>query len=423
MKNIKHIIEKGLNPRLFEVLRTVGEIVGDTKCESTEVYLVGGMLRDLILGHEPQDPDIMVDGSSENFAKILVDHFGGEIVSISQFGTSRVIVSEMEFDIARARKEIYPSPGTLPQIDISCAQKDLARRDFTINAMALSIAPHTWGNLLDPHGGFEDCKHKTLRVLHSKSFIDDPTRIFRAVRYKTRMNLKIESSTKTLLENGFRYLTYVSPARILAEIKKMLYEQKRSRVFRESQNIGLLKALCPSLHISSKALNLMENSGNYPELFYVACISASLSSKQATDFIERIMPNNAWKKIIYGVSNYEKISWSMEHCGLLPSEITELMKNIPDSVLEVQSNINCDNQQRKYLSEYLNKYRFISTELTGDDLIAAGVPEGPLIRTLKNELLNARLDNAIQDRSEELNYVLKRLPILIDGNRLEINDQ
>lgn len=417
MRNIKHILENGLSPRIFEVLRTIGEIADDNKYKSTEVYLVGGMIRDLILCREARDPDIMVVGNDENFVEILVDHFDGKIVSTSQFNTCRVSVSEIEFDIARARKETYPSSGALPQIDTASAEQDLARRDFTINAMALSINPNTWGELLDPHGGFEDCKNKVLRVLHSKSFKDDPTRIFRAIRFKTRLKLNIESSTKTLLNNGFPYLRYVSSARILAEIKKMLFEQKKTPVFRESQNIGLLNALCPSLSISSKVLNLMDKSSDHTELFYVACISASLSGEQAKDLIKRIIPNNTWNKIIYGISNYKNISRSMEHRNLLPSEITELLKNIPDPVLEVQSNINCDNQQRKYLSEYLNKHRFVRTELTGDDLMTAGVPEGPLIKTLKEELLKARLDNVIQNRLEELDYVVKRLPILINEHK------
>ena len=188
---------------------------------STEAYLVGGTVRDLVVGREPADPDIVVVGSGHRLGKALAERTGGEVKATSQFGTASIMTPAGAVDVAAARRETYREPGALPDVRASGMDDDLARRDFSVNAMAVSITPDTWGNLLDPQRGMSDCARRRLRVLHEHSFQDDPTRMLRAARFEVRLGFKLNVDTAEWLERDLAYMDRVSGARVLGELRKM----------------------------------------------------------------------------------------------------------------------------------------------------------------------------------------------------------
>ena len=185
MDNIGDLLEHSLERRQLSVLRGASEASVEI---GAVLYLVGGTVRDLICKRSPMDLDISVEADLVETPDFLARRLGGEVVSQSEFGTAKVRVGDIELDLVSARRESYAGPGALPFVSPGDILDDLARRDFSVNAMAVSLRPDDWGRLLDPHGGRKDLAARLLRVHHEGSFVDDATRILRAVRYMARLS-------------------------------------------------------------------------------------------------------------------------------------------------------------------------------------------------------------------------------------------
>jgi len=212
------------------------------------LYIVGGFVRDLLLGHLTKDIDLVVEGDSATLAKRFHERFGGEFLTFKAFGTAKVskipsFPGVHEIDFAAARSEIYKTPGALPSVSQASLREDLSRRDFTINAVALPLgfAPYAAHEsslrrqyLVDPLSGLSDIDSKMIRILHEKSFLDDPTRIFRALRYAGRLDFSLANSTAKLLEEALTHdaLSSISLFRIFNELKKICDETKCGKIFK-----------------------------------------------------------------------------------------------------------------------------------------------------------------------------------------------
>lgn len=209
-----------------EFLRLIKVISDKAYQQNISVYLVGGIVRDILLGEKVFDIDVVVEADAIDFAKYLSKCFNARCVTYNAFGTASLFLSSVRIDFVTARSEIYKYPGALPTVKKGALIEDLFRRDFTINAMALSLNKNSLGALIDPYNGLEDLKKKKICVLHDKSFIDDPTRILRAVRFEQRLGFSIEKKTlillKTALENKCFFAVNIH--RSFLEFKKMLEE-------------------------------------------------------------------------------------------------------------------------------------------------------------------------------------------------------
>jgi len=214
-----------LNPESLSLVRSIGDLA---RGQGSVAYLVGGPVRDLMLGFPNVDLDITVEGNCIRLAENLAgQHRGARVTRYPAFLTATVLMPDNSLvDFATARQEIYAYGGVFPEVKPAGIKDDLLRRDFTINAMAIAINPDAWGKLIDPFGGVADLLSKKLRVLHEKSFLDDPTRILRAARFKARLGLSVEGKTFKLLKSAIKIkvLDTIKPQRYLKDFNKILKE-------------------------------------------------------------------------------------------------------------------------------------------------------------------------------------------------------
>jgi len=223
---MKNLLSR-LNPKSLALVQSIGLLA---RAHGVAAYLVGGPVRDLMLGFPNVDLDITVEGNCLRLAEVLASQYrDARVTRYPAFMTATVHIPDgSQVDFATARQEIYARGGAFPEVKPSSIKDDLLRRDFTINAMAIAINPDTWGKLIDPFGGLSDLLSKRLRVLHEKSFLDDPTRILRAARLKARLGLSVEAKTLKLLKSAIKIkvLDTIKPQRYLKDFNKILKEPK-----------------------------------------------------------------------------------------------------------------------------------------------------------------------------------------------------
>ena len=228
-KMISKLMKERLPARLKSLLEEVGQ-VGDTLGYS--VYAVGGFVRDLLMRVENFDIDLVVEGDGIRFAETFEKRTSCRIRTHQKFGTAIILFPDgLKIDVATARWETYDSPAALPTVEKGSIKMDLSRRDFTINTLAIQLNPRGYGEIIDFFGGMKDIKEKTIRVLHNLSFVEDPTRIFRAIRFEQRLGFQIGKHTQHLMRNSVKmgFLQRLSGGRILSELILILKEDMQTR--------------------------------------------------------------------------------------------------------------------------------------------------------------------------------------------------
>ncbi|MCL4407840.1 MAG: hypothetical protein M1521_04310, partial [Thermotogae bacterium] len=235
-------MKKTLSSKLFSMLKEIGEFAFS---RGEKIYAVGGFVRDLIMGTESLDIDTVVEGDGIEMAKTFASFRNVRCLTYPEFGTATIKLNGISIDFATARTEYYEVPGALPKVERSNLRRDLYRRDFTINAMAIDLTPDNFGMMIDFFGGMEDIRNKKIRVLHSLSFVEDPTRILRALRYAARFDYGLSSNTESLLLNAIKngYLFSVTPSRIRSEFERSIEDERASKIFEFYQQYGILKVL------------------------------------------------------------------------------------------------------------------------------------------------------------------------------------
>ena len=409
MPNLANLLENTLPSGVLEGLRLAGSLAAGGECDAQAAYLVGGSVRDTLVGLTPGDPDVAIVGDAPKFAMALVHHAGGVVKSVSQFGTARVVIPAGSFDLATARTETYEEPGALPNVEASGIVDDLSRRDFTINSMAVDISPSNWGELLDPHSGFSDTARRRIKVLHSDSFQDDPTRIFRAIRYQVRLDFNLDPGTLTLMKRDWSYMDRVSAARVRGELEKILIDPERADILAAAEDHDVLAGIDISFRVSRTALQTMRENPDRNVLFYLALSTASLTENEARSLVSRLEPPQEWRDIILSSPRYRGMSSILKNPNLSPSEVVSVLGEFPLPLLEAQREMTGSRYQQVRLDQYLETLRHVRPEVTGDDLLAAGVPQGPEVGIMLAEVLDARMDGLVSTKEEELEFVGRRL--------------
>jgi tRNA nucleotidyltransferase (CCA-adding enzyme) len=327
-------------------------------------YLVGGTVRDLLLGSDRSDIDVVIEGDVTPGAQRL----GGTVRSHERFGTASIRVNGLTVDLASARAETYPRPGALPEVRPASLADDLARRDFTVNAMAWPLAG---GELIDRHGGLEDLRGGLLRVLHERSFEDDPTRAFRAARYAGRYGFELEPHTAELLRRADP--TTVSSERITAELRKLAAERWPRRGFELLAEWGLLDH-APDGALIDEVVRVLES----PDWSQIA---------ERTD------------AVLAAVTGYgsEAITRLVEANPARPSEAVALAHGRSGTELVLARA-----QGAEWLDPYVREWRRVRLEIDGRDLLDADVPQGPAVGRGLRAALDAKLDGEVTDRDAEL---------------------
>lgn len=411
MANIAEILTAQLDPISLRHLNLVAQVA---ESRGLQAYLVGGAIRDALLGLPVCDIDISVTGLTPQFAEEAARALNGDIAVRSQFNTFAVDASGRHIDLAMTRRETYSNSGALPTVFPGTIQQDLARRDFSINAMAVSINAASFGRLLDPFDGQSDLKTELVHVLHDASFRDDSTRILRAARYATRLGFTLETRTERILRRDSSYLDTISPARLRDEFERVLQESRAVSTLEMLYDLGVLRSINPALALGSQtsdALRRAEHSdyANKPSL-YLSILTYSMTASERGRFVERLQLNARWRQTVLdtGLARsriQDDPSVGAFSCG----EIYWRLRALDEAAILGCSVYEEDSIAARRLTLYLRELRHTRQILSGSDLLALGVPQGPRIGELLHDLLEARLNREIDTRQDEINFIQARL--------------
>jgi len=410
--NLADRIEKRLPPELLEFIKTAGKAASS---RGQSLYVVGGAVRDLLLERATLDLDLVSDGDAIALVKELALLSQGEITEYPQFGTAKLQWREWSIDFATARSETYAHPGALPAVTPGSLQDDLFRRDFSINAMAVYLTPDRYGELVDLYDGQDDLESKLVRVLHENSFVDDATRIWRALRYEQRFNFKMEAETERLLKRDIPRLDTISGDRIRNEVERILYERHPEKVLHRAEELGVLSTLHPSLKADVWLTERFAQARQltFPRLapiaFYLALMVYRLTEDEAEELISRLRLPNALSEGLRGTLHLKAVSTSLSNAGLPNSCVYRLLSPFSLATITVNIVASDDETVRQYLMLYWVALRYVKSELNGDDLINMGIPEGPRIKEILDHLLDARLDGEVSTREGEVEVVKELL--------------
>lgn len=374
-------------------------------------YLVGGFVRDLIIGEANLDIDIVVEGDAIQLAQRLANHYGGRVHTHARFGTAKWIFDEDEkssLDFATARTEFYEYPSALPDVERSSIKLDLHRRDFTINALALCLDPERYGALLDPYGGEFDLQRGIVRVLHNLSFIEDPTRILRAVRFEQRFGFTIEARTAQLIDDARNLLEKVSGQRLRHELDLIFNEAAPERALARLQTLGVLEKIQTSLDADAwlvqKFQQLREAYTPTPML-YLGILAYRLRTSEARALAKRLKLANGETEFLVQVVTLRLLERQLNNAQLAPSRVVELLERFDDAALAVFALASDSAQASSYVDRYRGEWRSVQAELTGNDLKQLGLPPGPRYKEILHSLRAQRLDGKLTSRVEEENFV------------------
>jgi tRNA nucleotidyltransferase (CCA-adding enzyme) len=364
-------------------------------------YLVGGTVRDLLLGHPARfDFDVVVIGDGETFALQLGERLGGRVTTHGRFGTATVYYGDgAHVDVATARTETYAAPAALPDVAPAISiEADLARRDFTINALAVSLPD---GELVDPFEGRLHLADRIVRVLHEHSFVDDPTRILRAVRYEARLRFRMDPKTETLALLAIPELARPSGARVREELISLLEEDEAATALQRLHDLGVDKALHPQLSFEERGLlaTLRELATRYhlPRARWELGVLAIAPPQGWLDTLN--VPRVVAARVDAATGEAAGLRARLqEGASLSPAQaVEEIERTGPDTPLLALAQ-----EDIGLLRSYFEQWRNVRLELTGDDLAALGLGESPRVGEVLAELRRRKLDGRLDDRAAEL---------------------
>ncbi|MDR2884287.1 MAG: CBS domain-containing protein [Deferribacteraceae bacterium] len=422
-RNVQDILLTELTPAYFSYLKEISEIAAE---EGVSLYMVGGFVRDLMMGFTGVDMDLVVEGDAIRIAAVYAKKNKGKLTIHDKYKTASVTLpSDDKIDFATARTEYYSNPGAAPVVEFSSLKSDLSRRDFTINAMAIQIDGDNFGQLVDFFGGQRDLLDKKIRVLHSMSFIDDPTRAFRALRFAARLGFMLGSHTERLMKHASSVglFSKIAGGKLFVELKYILMEDRYYEALTLLKKYDMLDCIYPKLAIYEdkkqqfKFLDelwreCMPNLSKGAQIWRVRFVILMMDLTPA-DFKSaleslRIEETTAAKLLdIYNRSRYTTKKLRMLK-SFKPSELYSIFSKHNDEEL-MMIGVHLGEKRVSLLMGYIQTYRDIKIELTGDDLKNMGIPPSKEMGKLLTELLFAKLDGVIADRAQEEEYVRQKL--------------
>ena len=402
--NLSDHIEEQLPAAVVSFLRKAGELA---QKEQQKLYLVGGVVRDILLGRVSLDFDLVIEGDAIAFAKKLARTNRAVITTHPRFGTAKLQWHNRDIDVATARAESYSAPGALPGVNPGTIKGDLARRDFTVNAMAVKLNPRRFGELLDPHDGMTDLDNMLIRILHDKSFTDDATRIWRALRYEQRLDFKIELATIQALQRDVDMLRTVSGTRIRNELERIFEDELPEKTLQRADELKVLDKLHPDLKgdywlSETFALAREQYSPDLPPpLLYLALFTYRLNDKDIEQLISYLKLPKASSRILQEIQAIKTILRELDIPGLAPSRIYDLLHG--KSIIAVTANLLATDSTvtEENIELYLGVLKNVQPLLSGEDLKKLGLPQGPRIREVLLILREAKLDGKISTRKDE----------------------
>jgi tRNA nucleotidyltransferase (CCA-adding enzyme) len=420
-REIARKIEATLPVPLLDLLRQASDLAQEM---DYPLYVVGGFVRDILLGEPTLDMDLVVEGDAIKLARQVAERTGARTRSHRRFGTAKIILEghESEFgiaslDFAAARMEFYAHSAALPEVERSSIKADLHRRDFTINTLAIRLDSGHYGELLDFYGGEQDLEDGQIRVLHSLSFIEDPTRIMRAARFEQRLGFEIEPRTAELIDNALPMLSRVSGERIRHELYLILYEWQPERVFCRLDNLGALTHIHPRLACLEETWELFpglretiasgrwdipaEEDGRPPPGLYLALLTYGLPRRELETLINRLKIFRDDLSLLHQVLDLREREPELNQPVLSNREIYALLRYTSTSALMIHWLCTESERVRQRLWQYEQELRHVQPVVDGTYLKSLGLRPSPLFSKLLHAVRDARLDGVIHTEEEE----------------------
>ncbi len=420
INNFSALMNRRLPSNIRAVLQVAGEIAEDL---GYSIYCVGGFVRDLILNVDNFDIDFVVEGDGEEVARRLAERFGGKARIHDRFRTAMVIFPDgFKVDVATARTEYYEFPAALPTVEKSSIREDLYRRDFTINTLAICLNPGLYGDLLDHFGGQKDIQNGLIRILYNFSFVEDPTRIMRAIRFETRYGFTIETDTLRFAKDAIarRLLGQLSYKRILQELILILNEQDPTPALRRMAEVGVWQYVFPEVDLDKISLGRLKRvavvAAWYKEryfktdiriwLIYIMVILSALTKEEVESIVKRYhFDRQAEIAINEAMRVPELVNCLEKNLDIKASEIDKTLYNwSTEALIYLMLGIK-EERAWENIVKYLDNKEKFKIELNGNDLKKLGLKPGPIYREILDKLYELKLDGEIINKDDEMNLV------------------
>jgi tRNA nucleotidyltransferase (CCA-adding enzyme) len=393
------LVETALPSAQFHLLRTIGDYAWQ---KQVALYLVGGLPRDLLLDHPSPDLDLVVAGNAPALAAQLTEQYGGSYQKHERFGTAKWISpSDIALDLISARKESYSRPGALPTVEAGSIYNDLQRRDFSINTIAMRLDGPHYGETLDPLNGYSDLQAGIVRVLHPRSFMDDPTRILRAARFSARFDFPLEQTTATQMQAALPCLAAVSGKRLCHELDLILEEADPAPALSLLEEWNALAAIHPSLHFQASQNPSWQAASlrnlQLPQRYALWLMDLDQTARM--QIIQRLVLDKPTQKIIQDAAELRKNAASLAAARC--SERTFYLDGIALPAIRLMQSIDAGRAQEKFWKAYLEKDRTIQAISNGETLKALGLKPGPRYQQILTTLRAAWLDGELHTAQEE----------------------
>ncbi|MEJ5301761.1 MAG: CBS domain-containing protein [Thermodesulforhabdaceae bacterium] len=427
-KNIVPMLRERLPEYIIELLKQLGEIGKEL---GYGVYAVGGFVRDILLRQHNLDIDIVVEGDGIAFAHTMASRHNLRMRAHKKFNTAVLIFPDgLKIDVASARMEYYRYPAALPVVEFSSLKMDLYRRDFTINTLAIDLHPEHFGQLIDYFGGQRDIKDKIIRVLHSLSFVEDPTRILRAIRFEQRFEFQINRQTERLMRNAVQtgLLERLGGYRLFHELQHILMEDNPIGALRRMSEFRIFSIFSPNLTWDGKKEQFFRNIKSVISWYELSFFNGEIE-KWWIYFLglfyglKKEEIDEIGKKLALTPRRHERFTGAYRRIGEairglrafrdpVPSVVYRYFQECETEDLLIIMAIAEDESFRRMVNQYLTQYRYEKTILRGQDLKELGIPPGPFYKKILVELLYARLDGLVETREDEISYIRRHYPQL-----------
>jgi len=420
-RNVLKFMKERLSPRILNMLQVIGEKAYQLGCNA---YVVGGFVRDLFLYRTNEDLDIVIEGDGIAFAKKYAKSVNARIHSYEKFGTAVIIFPDgFKIDVASARMEYYKFPAALPTVEMSSIKLDLFRRDFTVNTLAIQLKPDKFGLLIDFFSAQKDIKEKSIRVLHNLSFVEDPTRVFRAIRFEQRFDFSIGKLTSGLIENAVKmnFFKRLSGRRVFAELRQILEEKKPIDAIKRLDEYDLLSVVHPSIELNNQMISMFNSVKKvlswHNLLFleepymrwavYFLALTRHCDKETADEICMRIELAPRYKTILCK-ERFEADRSMLWMEQSLPTKNSAIYKHLAvfriELILYMMAATKHETVKRS-ISNYVTRLRYIDTSVTGKDLKKMGLEPGPIYREILQAVLDAKLNGQLKTPNDELDFV------------------
>ncbi len=420
-RNIVKFLRERLSGPFLKMFKQIGAVADEL---GYGAFVAGGFVRDLFLYRTNEDIDIVIEGDGIAFAKKYAKLVGARVHAYAKFATAVIIFPDgFKVDVASARMEYYKSPAALPTVEMSSIKLDLFRRDFTINTLAVQLNPDRFGILIDFFNAQKDIKAKAIRVLHNLSFVEDPTRVFRAIRFEQRFGFTIGKLTAGLIENAVRmdFFKKVSGRRVCGELRQILEEENPTAAIIRLNDYGLLKLIHPAIAMDEELISLFNSVKQVVSWFdllfleesymkwavYFLALTRNCDRSTSREICNRLelAPKNA---VIFCKERFEAercLFWLERN---VPVKNSILYKRLSVFRTELVLYLMAGSKKRRVkqsISRYFTHLRYISPLVRGRDLQTMGIPPGPIYRRILQAVQEAKLNGNLKTRQDELDFV------------------